>query len=271
MIALLQEMVESDGDVLVMRDGEKPYVVTASGKVQPIRSDVAAGTFREVVEQLLPQHLRDVLSEVGGVEYDLPPLGRFPHERFSVVAACVDNAMHVEIRRRILADDLVPEELFEPIREGAARDVVASGAPAQVGAAVPTYSASAQPSSDDDLTLPTFTELWPEDASLEHGVTNANAEKGIEETPDWPADNVRASAPTASVNETASTADHVLPAAFEIRAQAGAAAAVAQAARDTVAEAVPGAVAAAMADTVPRAVADAARLAVGNVAAAAVA
>ena len=69
LFALVQEIVESDGDVLVMHDGENPYVVTASGKVQPIRSVVASGTFREVVEQLLPEHLRRVFNEVGGVEY----------------------------------------------------------------------------------------------------------------------------------------------------------------------------------------------------------
>ena len=274
LFALVQEIVESDGDVLVMHDGENPYVVTASGKVQPIRSVVASGTFREVVEQLLPEHLRRVFNEVGGVEYDLPPLDKFPHEHFTLVAACADDAVHAEIRRRILADDLVPEGLFEPTWEGVTDDIVASGAPAQAGSAVPAYSASAQPGSDDDLTLPTLTELWPEDATLSHDVTNFHEETGIEEMRDWPAANVHAATPTVSVNETGSTANAVLPAAFDIRAaadaEAAAAAVVAQAARDAVAEAVPAAVAVAITDAVPRAVVDAARHAAGEVTAAVV-
>ena len=128
MIVLLQEIVDGDGDALVMHDGAKPYVVTASGKMQPVRSLANVDTFREVVGQFLPEHLRRVLDEVGGVEYDLPPLEAFPQEQFTVIVACVDDAVHAEIRRRIRTDDLVPDEL---------------------------YSASIKPGRDDDLSLPT--------------------------------------------------------------------------------------------------------------------
>jgi twitching motility protein PilT len=283
MIALLQEMVDSDGHVLVMHDGDKPYFVTASGKVQPTRSPIAVDRFREVVSQLLPEHLRPVLGEVGGIEYDLPPLDEFPHEHFTVVAVFADDTVHAEIRRRIATDDLVPEELFDAVWPGRAGNVAASGAlrafRSEVGDTLPTHSTSDPSSGDNNLALQALMELWPVAAPRSHEVTHFDVDERLEGTPDGPAPNVPGPAPGASAKDPW-TAERGMPGAVDIRAIASVVAtAVAQAARDTVAEtvpaavaaAVPAAVAAAVANAVPSAVADAARNAVREVAAVAVA
>src|SRR5947208_1798094 len=60
--ALLQAIVDSDGQLLVMDDGQTPHVVTSSGQLVPVADALVPESAREVIDQLLPAHLRQALD-----------------------------------------------------------------------------------------------------------------------------------------------------------------------------------------------------------------
>ena len=112
--SLLQAIVRIDGEALVMHAGDKPYVVSPTGQVDLANRGLTLDAVNGVVNQLLPIELQQALQEFGAVQYELPPMPEFPGEHFTVVAARGGDDLWTEIRRRrIPADDRVPDEFFE--------------------------------------------------------------------------------------------------------------------------------------------------------------
>src|SRR6185295_15381339 len=119
--ALLQAIVNIDGEALVMHAGDKPYVVSPSGQVELASRGLTLDAVTGIVAQLLPVEFQNALDEFGAVQYTLPPQTEFPREQFTVVVARGGDDVWAEIRRkRVPDDDLVPEELFESSAPAAA-------------------------------------------------------------------------------------------------------------------------------------------------------
>jgi twitching motility protein PilT len=97
--SLLTAIVRADGDALVMHVGEPPYVVSASGPVHLSSRPITADAVEGMLAQLLPADSRRVLSEMGAVEYDLPPSAFADNERFTAVVARGGDDIWIEIRR----------------------------------------------------------------------------------------------------------------------------------------------------------------------------
>src|SRR5438034_7126350 len=110
--SLLQAVIHVDGDALVMHAGDKPYVVAPTGQTDLASRGLALDAVNGIVNQLLPADLQRALDEFGAVQYELPPLPEFPAERFTVVAARGGEDVWVEVRRRRMPDNGVPEEIF---------------------------------------------------------------------------------------------------------------------------------------------------------------
>ena len=258
--SLFQAIVHVDGDALVMRSGEQPFVVASWGQVKVVIPELTLDSVNEVV-QLLPQEVQDALDDLGAARYDFPRDDTFPHDQFTLSVTREDDEGWAEIRRRRLADleDFVPEEVFETREPLPAREFGSS-----VEQVVAAQRAAPAPLADDTLALPHATTFWPggrphaaegRDEGLSAELT---ADDGLESPP---VD--RAAEVTPPINEAA-------PPASELEA-----AAIAKAARAAVSATVPGAVGAAarlaVTEAVPGAVAEAARTAVANQAPAAVA
>ena len=111
---LLQVIVGTDGKVLVIQSGDKPHLVTASGKVELVSNVLAVDTVSEIVDQLLPPELRQAFDDVGALEYEVPPLDEFPNEHFTVIVTRVGDDVRAEIHRRVADDDLVPGNSSRP-------------------------------------------------------------------------------------------------------------------------------------------------------------
>jgi len=199
--SLLQAVIHVDGDALVMHAGDKPYVVAPTGQTDLASRGLALDAVNGIVNQLLPADLQRALDEFGAVQYELPPLPEFPAERFTVVAARGGEDVWVEVRRRRMPDNGVPEEIFAeppaaPPAELETPEAVAPPPPPSpafvpvaavsvddddvvplemIGeqgpyAAPPTEMASVEGVADeeeirsDDLLLPDAAQLWPEES-----------------------------------------------------------------------------------------------------------
>src|SRR3954470_15757507 len=78
--ALLQAIVNIDGEALVMHAGDKPYVVSPSGQVELASRGLTLDAVTGIVAQLLPVEFQNALDEFGAVQYTLPSQNDFPHE-----------------------------------------------------------------------------------------------------------------------------------------------------------------------------------------------
>jgi twitching motility protein PilT len=107
--SLLSAIIRLDGDALVMHVGEKPYVVTSSSsELNAFRGPLAWGQVElssklltteavsAMVDQLLPQDVRQSLEEVGAVEHELSQ--NQYGARFFVIAARGGQDIWLEIR-----------------------------------------------------------------------------------------------------------------------------------------------------------------------------
>src|SRR5213078_3606685 len=113
--SLLQAIVRVDGEAMVMHAGDKPYVVSPTGQIELASRGLTLEAVNGIVGQLLPTEIQNALDEFGAIQYELPALGEFPGEHFTVVAARGGDDVWVEIRRRrIVEDDRVPDEFFAP-------------------------------------------------------------------------------------------------------------------------------------------------------------
>src|SRR5580692_120111 len=147
--SLLQAIVSTDGDALVMHVGERPYVVAPTGQVDLATRGLTFEAVNGIVNQLLPIESQRALDEFGAAQYELLPIAEFPGEQFTVVAARGGEDLWAEIRRRRVPDeDQVPMDMFGPTVPGAAsaadvRDMEAAAA-------------------SDGLEIPDVANLWPD-------------------------------------------------------------------------------------------------------------
>src|ERR1700676_1819419 len=147
--SLLQAIVSTDGDALVMHVGEKPYVVSPTGQVDLATRGLTFDAVNGIVNQILPIESQRALDEFGAAQYELLPIPEFPGEHFTIVAARAGEDLWAEIRRRRVPDeDRVPMELFEPTAPGAAAEAEARETEADATA--------------DGLEIPDSAHLWPE-------------------------------------------------------------------------------------------------------------
>src|SRR5262245_58465899 len=149
--SLLQAIVTTDGEALVLHVGEKPYVVTPTGQVDLATRGLTFDAVNGIVNELLPVESQRALDEFGAAQFELPPIVEFPGECFTVVAARGGDDLWAEIRRKSVPDeDRVPLELFGPPAKPA--PVAAREAPKPVVARpVPP---SAQPAATAPLVRP---------------------------------------------------------------------------------------------------------------------
>ncbi|MGE3512942.1 MAG: hypothetical protein AB7N65_29115, partial [Vicinamibacterales bacterium] len=110
--SLLQAILRVDGEALVMHVGEKPYVVSPNGQIDLATRGLTFDAVHGLVSQLLPSDAMRSLDEVGAAQFDLPVLGEFPGEHFTVTAARGGDDLWAEIRRRPAQDDLLTSDLF---------------------------------------------------------------------------------------------------------------------------------------------------------------
>ena len=132
--SLLGAILRPDGDALVMHVGERPYVITASGTVDLSPRPLTADGLTAIIDQALPADSKRALAEMGAVEYDLPPTGSTPGERFTMVVARGGDDIWIEIRRhrgsQAAGPDAAPPEFqaFANGRRAAAAAVESSPA-----------------------------------------------------------------------------------------------------------------------------------------------
>ena len=147
--SLLQAIVSTDGDALVMHVGEKPYVVSPTGQVDLATRGLTFDAVNGIVNQILPIESQRALDEFGAAQYELLPIAEFPGEHFTIVAARGGQDLWAEIRRRRVPDeDRVPMELFGPTMPEAAAE-----------AEEPDTQDDA---TFDDLEIPDVVRLWPD-------------------------------------------------------------------------------------------------------------
>jgi hypothetical protein len=85
--SLLQAIVTTDGEALVLHVGEKPYVVTPHRQVDLATRGLTFDAVNGIVNELLPVESQRALDEFGAAQFELPPIVEFPGECFTVVAA----------------------------------------------------------------------------------------------------------------------------------------------------------------------------------------
>ena len=113
-LSLLRAIDRADGEALVMHVGEKPYVVTATGHAELAAKALTIPAMNGMLEQLLPADSRQLLDELGAVEYQLPPQPHAaPDIHYSVVAARGGDDIWIEVRRR----KVEPEPVVAPVPE----------------------------------------------------------------------------------------------------------------------------------------------------------
>ncbi len=130
---LLGAIVRLEGDALVMHVGEKPYVVTTTESASVFRGPLSWGQIElstrilttaavlGMVAELLPADQRAELSDVGAVEYELPPSPAI-QGTFVVIVARGGDDIWLEIRHRkpqpalpeVVATPEAPQPAAEP-------------------------------------------------------------------------------------------------------------------------------------------------------------
>jgi len=114
MPSMLRSFVEVDGEALVMHAGEKPYVVTPAGQVELANRPLTMDAVKRIVSNLLPRDVAHAFEEFGAVQHEIVSPPEFPDESFTVVASRGNDDMWVEIRRRKVGVEPVPEVPVEP-------------------------------------------------------------------------------------------------------------------------------------------------------------
>jgi CheY-like chemotaxis protein len=97
--ALLDAMLRADGEVLVLRVGEKPYVRRARGDVEIGTRELPAHVVYAVFEGFFPPCAKATLIQTGRAHCVLPLQDEFPAEHFSG-SAVQKEVLSLEIHRR---------------------------------------------------------------------------------------------------------------------------------------------------------------------------
>jgi len=95
--SLLSAIVRTDGDVLVLHVGERPYVVAPTRIVPLLSRPLTAQAVNGIVEEVLSPDSLQSLKDVGAVEQELPAVAG--PERFTGLAAQCGSEIWLEIRR----------------------------------------------------------------------------------------------------------------------------------------------------------------------------
>ena len=98
--SLLRAIVRLDGRSLVVRIGECPYVVTATGHVPVGSRALPKAAVDNLVEALLWPEARAALMASGAIEFDLPPRPDMEREEFTVTVTDRDGP-EVRIEREL--------------------------------------------------------------------------------------------------------------------------------------------------------------------------
>ena len=169
--SLLQAIITTEGEALVLHVGEKPYVVTPTGQVDLATRGLTFDAVNGIVNEILPIESQRALDEFGAAQYALPPIVEFPGEHFTIVAARGGDDLWAEIRRRTVPDeDRVPEELFGPSSPGAA--AVSMGHEAAMA--------------NEDLEVPDVAQLWPDQRAAARSDVDAAPRQARPQAPPQP-------------------------------------------------------------------------------------
>jgi twitching motility protein PilT len=152
---LLQTIVAAKGEAVVLHTGDAPFLAGAGTETDITNGRLSFQGVNAVLRQLLPEAEQVSFDLHGTISYECPPLAAYPGERFSVVALREVDEMWVEIRRESGSG--------EPSAPGAgSTDVGAAAAVAPAPARAPAAAPRAATLSPDDLALPDFEALWPD-------------------------------------------------------------------------------------------------------------
>jgi twitching motility protein PilT len=141
---LLQAMVAANGDAIVLHTGDLPYVTGAGTQTEVAAEKLTFQAVDDVLKQLLPQPSQETFDLIGSIRYECAPFDAYPGERFVVVALREADELWLEIRREGVNTP--------PLSTGA----VSTGVLAEAEDANLFW---------DDLALPGFEELWPDETS----------------------------------------------------------------------------------------------------------
>jgi CheY-like chemotaxis protein len=97
--ALLTALVRTDGDLLVLRVGEKPFVRRAGVDLEVGTRPLPAGVVCAAFDALFPDAAKTALVATGRARCEVATADDFPGERFAAFAA-QKTVLSVEIRRR---------------------------------------------------------------------------------------------------------------------------------------------------------------------------
>lgn len=101
--SLIEAMLQADGDLLVLRVGEKPYVRRPAGDIEIGTRDLPAHVVYAVFEGFFPPGASATLMRTGRAHCVLPLQAEYPHEQFSA-SAVQKETLSLEIRRRRTAE-----------------------------------------------------------------------------------------------------------------------------------------------------------------------
>jgi hypothetical protein len=98
--SLLTAIVRADGDALVLHAGERPYIVTPTGRSELASRALTLEAVKGMLNELLSTEAHRSLAEFGAVQHDLGSPAFAKGESFDVVAARGGDDIWIEIRRR---------------------------------------------------------------------------------------------------------------------------------------------------------------------------
>jgi len=92
-------MLRADGEILMLRVGDRPYVQGAAGAIDIGTRDLPAHVVYAVFEGFFPEGSKETLMRTGRAHCVLAPQDEFPDERFTATAIQKD-VLSLEIHRK---------------------------------------------------------------------------------------------------------------------------------------------------------------------------
>jgi CheY-like chemotaxis protein len=113
--SLLETMVRADGDVLVLRVGEKPYVRNAHGRIEIGTRVLPTDVVYALFDRFFPAGARSALRRTSAARCDLPVDPDLADERFTATAL-QEDVLTVEVQRRRTAASLAAPATANELR-----------------------------------------------------------------------------------------------------------------------------------------------------------
>ena len=85
--SLLAAIVRAEGEALVLHVGDRPYVISPTGRVDIATREITLAAVSGIIAQLLPPEARAALDESGAAQHGLSSVPEFPGEQFTIVVA----------------------------------------------------------------------------------------------------------------------------------------------------------------------------------------